>query len=725
MNRFRDERAVVRQHLSAAPSYELICELWNQAQRTPDTQIQQPWPGSDGTLYILSVMIQSVNQPTLIRKSQFDTSSFHNNPTWTLLKERNGERTQVWVHTTNDIGLVVSMISANTIVAQTQNNALRLAAESDTAAPSVTTRGPSDATREKVTLAGDLKEIQLPDVLQSINLCRMTGKLSLKRDELTQAELFFTEGNIQHASVHNTFTSERLAVGDDAILELFMWSEGEFRFQPDWTASHKTVTRRLESLLLEGTTMSDYHAYVTKAGVTAETRLVQTRPYLSDGEVDEIIKSGVPQAIDLQKWVYQEVGIDGTTFGDLVAAGKVPRLLFDTILYNLMNLNLIHVVDKKSTALEPFEIDKNAANWAFKSLTNPDTGLVKFPLFLMYLEQELDRHNKIGTPLSVAFIQPRTNLLEVQSRIGECFRRTQHRFDIMANVEGNELVCLMPHRKTPQAYLDLERFVAILTDEYAINSSDISIGVACIPEDTSKLEMLLAQARDAKNRAAAANKAICTCKGIEDEPWVELAHKGELAVANKQWDEAEKHWTAALEFAETFAKDDPRLCKTVEQLAQIFMAQQRYSVAEPMITTALDLRMGLLGKTLSDSFDLLDALASCCYAQGKFEETEKSLMTILALYERELPETAEHARALYNLATVYHMQMKLEEADETYKKTISIRKKALGEDHPDTLKAKSNYGKLMRDLTQRTQRTPVISGTWAVFTHNEILERQN
>lgn len=724
MNRFKDERAVVRQPLSAAPAYELLCELWNQAQRTQDTQIQQPWQSSDGSVYTLSVVIHSVNQPTLIRKSQYDTSSFHNNPTWTLLQDRGGERSQIWQHTTNDIGLIVSMISANTIVSQTQSNALRLSSEADNT-PSVTTRGPSDGMREKVTLAGDLKEIQLPDVLQSISLCRMTGKLSLKRDELTMAELFFTEGNIQHADIKNTFTGERQSVGDDAILELFMWTEGEFRFQPDWTASHKTVTRRLESLLLEGTTMSDYHAYVVKAGVTAETRLIQTRPYLSDAEVEEIINSGVPHAVDQQKHVYQQIGPDGITFGAIAAEGKVPRLLYNTILYNLMNLNLIHVADKKGAALQPFEIDQNAASWAFKSLTNPDTGLVKFPLFLMYLEQEFDRHKKIGTPLSVAFIQPRNNLLEVQARIAECFARTQHKFDIIANVEGSELVCLLPHRKTPQAYLDLERFAAILSAEYNVKSNDISIGIACIPEDTSTIEMMLAQGRDAKNRAVESSSTICTCKGIESEPWVELAHKGEEAVAANQWDEAEKHWTAALEYAEGFAKDDPRLCKTVEQLAQIFMAQQRYSVAEPMITTALDLRMGLLGKTISDSFDLLDALASCCYAQGKFEETEKSLMTIIALYKRELPETAEHARALYNLATVYHMQMKLEEADETYKRTISIRKKALGEDHPDTLKAKSNYGKLMRDLTQRTQRAPVISGTWAVFTPNEILERQN
>jgi hypothetical protein len=100
------------------------------------------------------------------------------------------------------------------------------------------------AARGKATLEGDLKNMQVPNLLQSIAISKMTGKLFVHSPN-GDAQIFFEEGAPLHAITRET-------AGDLALIELLLWEEGEFLFFPEERSTEKTVNKRLDALLMEG-----------------------------------------------------------------------------------------------------------------------------------------------------------------------------------------------------------------------------------------------------------------------------------------------------------------------------------------------------------------------------------------------------------------------------------------------------------------------------------------
>ncbi len=66
-------------------------------------------------------------------------------------------------------------------------------------------------------------------------------------------------------------------------------------------------------------------------------------------------------------------------------------------------------------------------------------------------------------------------------------------------------------------------------------------------------------------------------------------------LANVNYPEAEKQWSAALKEAEGFGPQDPRLATTLNNLAGLYQAQGRYAEAEPLYKRALAIIEKALG----------------------------------------------------------------------------------------------------------------------------------
>ena len=70
-------------------------------------------------------------------------------------------------------------------------------------------------------------------------------------------------------------------------------------------------------------------------------------------------------------------------------------------------------------------------------------------------------------------------------------------------------------------------------------------------------------------------------------------------------------------------------------------------------------------------------------AQGKYTEAER-LQRSLAIREKVLgPEHPDVATALSNLAFLYYTQGRYAEVEPLYQRSLAIREKALGQEHPD------------------------------------------
>ena len=88
-------------------------------------------------------------------------------------------------------------------------------------------------------------------------------------------------------------------------------------------------------------------------------------------------------------------------------------------------------------------------------------------------------------------------------------------------------------------------------------------------------------------------------------------------------------------------------------------------------------------QTEIDLTNNLDKQANLYYKQGRYAEVEPLYKRSLAIKEKILgPEHPNVALSLYNLAYLYHNQGRYAEAERLYKRSLTINEKAFGTEHP-------------------------------------------
>ena len=100
-----------------------------------------------------------------------------------------------------------------------------------------------------MSLIGTIGEVKLADVVRLFAASRKTGLLTVAAPG-RQALVRFDRGSIVHAA------SGRLH-GDEAVLDLFGWKEGQLTFVPEERAVPPNVTRGVDDLILEGMRVGD------------------------------------------------------------------------------------------------------------------------------------------------------------------------------------------------------------------------------------------------------------------------------------------------------------------------------------------------------------------------------------------------------------------------------------------------------------------------------------
>jgi hypothetical protein len=96
-----------------------------------------------------------------------------------------------------------------------------------------------------MSLLGSLDEVPLADVLRMLSGGRKTGLLTITAGT-AQAVLHFQRGALVAAQAGRR-------QGDDAVLDLFGWTEGELHFTPEVTPAPPNVARAVDALVAEGT----------------------------------------------------------------------------------------------------------------------------------------------------------------------------------------------------------------------------------------------------------------------------------------------------------------------------------------------------------------------------------------------------------------------------------------------------------------------------------------
>ncbi len=209
---------------------------------------------------------------------------------WTIWEESNGASNLTWQYQTSDFMLVhdvLNMLDKKVGSSAPSDGSITTfnnppPKDDASAASAATTRPRSDgyvppfspaARRDNVrqsstntpaakhkqsnsVLEGDLSTTPMPQLLQTLAMGQLTGKLQVI-GENSVGDIFFQDGVPCHAATPAEY-------GDDAIRELVAWEVGSYDFKPDQTTTMRSVQKMLPSIISEGMQLLDQNGCLKK-----------------------------------------------------------------------------------------------------------------------------------------------------------------------------------------------------------------------------------------------------------------------------------------------------------------------------------------------------------------------------------------------------------------------------------------------------------------------------
>jgi GGDEF domain-containing protein len=519
---------------SAVPGFADLEFVMEQAHKIPGTLVELPYTNP-------------ANKNTFILNVQYDKA--HSEPKWSLSQLLDTGLQMLWNHATRDVPLICHMVgtaSGNEISddIMLKGSAVGKPKESHgpggshiaVPAPTQTAniplpQPPSGITFEpprpgmKSILEGDLTNLQAPNLLQSVNLAKMSGRLDIRSRSET-AEVYFQEGVPVHCAVKET-------LGDAALIELVTWKAGEFRFWPDETTSLKTITKRLDMLLMQGVTLHDQSKYLETNGLRLESCLVKKNQMMSEDELRTRLGKGAPLDFDQQLDFYELID-NRTTLFELLRKRPNTKSEWVPIIFNLVSCGLVQITDQAPTQnrlanLKVLGVDENAVQGVAKNLTRTETGILTFPSFIYFVDQEYLRYEYFNLPFSVIVFsmgqrkdddsnsEP-LKMLAVR-RAMQRISLVKRQVDLLGHYETFDYAMLLPNTNSAAASALAHRITDVLREAPLSSDMDaksltLAFGVATVPEDCQEMDRVLIVAGKARDRAREQHQRVVLAREV-------------------------------------------------------------------------------------------------------------------------------------------------------------------------------------------------------------------
>ena len=352
------------------------------------------------------------------------------------------------------------------------------------------------------SLAGNLEILQITNLLQSIHMGAMSGRLRIKR-AAAYADIFFNEGEIVHAEGSR-------AQGYECVLQVICWQDGEFHFEPKLKTDEQTVNCPLEQLILEGCLLLDCTEYLKNNGVQLQSVLLRTKPDTAEAQFEESLSAMDPNAeMGLLKAIYLQVD-SRKTVKDIVEILRLTRSQWVFAISAIIKAKLIHAVEKdkiQRAKIQPKDVDYQPVKEIQDFLVRKDTGLFSYPAFLFLLDHEFKY--SWYRPVSVillGFQEKESASLDndVLREVARYINNVQGFKGMIAHYEQNSLVLSLVGANSSQAATIADRFVKSMNSsslEMKLSAVRIAIGIASFPDDADNVPSILAAAELARDRA--------------------------------------------------------------------------------------------------------------------------------------------------------------------------------------------------------------------------------
>lgn len=377
--------------------------------------------------------------------------------------------------------------------------------------------------QQQASLEGDLEKLNLPAVLQSLSLSKMTGRLGIA-SVFGGADIFLVEGNPIHATTGET-------KGDHAIIETLLWPSGKFKFFEQEKCTDYTLTKRLENLLMEGLSLLDQHNYLKNAGLNMDTYLKQAYSNLSEMQFEQLASRGAPVNMAMQKDFYLEIDSQVTLY-ELLLRMPLAKADWVPVVYNLVSVGLVRLsneVQKKEAAeLVDKDIDEQAIAAAIKPLARLETEVFTYPVFQYFLKQEMARYTVDAKAFTLMVFDLLIDTPSGQESMPlsaakialERVKGIKREIDILGHFETFDFAMILPQTATRSAGIVAQRILERVKGEaiasLGANHSQINIafGIASYPQDGKTAGAIMAAAAEAKKHARKTSIAIVEYKAM-------------------------------------------------------------------------------------------------------------------------------------------------------------------------------------------------------------------
>jgi CHAT domain-containing protein/Tfp pilus assembly protein PilF len=153
--------------------------------------------------------------------------------------------------------------------------------------------------------------------------------------------------------------------------------------------------------------------------------------------------------------------------------------------------------------------------------------------------------------------------------------------------------------------------------------------------------------------------------------------------------------------------------KIILLLALLMVVGMNTAIAEEADAKLQELQRALALKP--DDVNLLDETTVALYQAGKYSEAERLVQRSLAIREKSLgKDHPDVALSLNNLAALYEAQGKYSEAAPLYQRSLAIVEKALGKDHSDVATSLNNLALLYKKQGKYSEAEPLYQRSLAI-----------
>ncbi|MBS1953860.1 MAG: DUF4388 domain-containing protein [Cyanobacteria bacterium SZAS-4] len=515
--------------LNTAPNEARLRQLLADATKNSSAQVTWDHPTHE-MIYTLTVMVSTMKERRGWERGKTGDMVA---PEWCLyeVRENGKDRQDLWRMASGDIAIIQNLLedslrtasrpaeSAHEAVSSPRDSYSRVSGSAPApqwggfdapAEASISQTMQTDRASSGVNLSGELKEVDVASILQSISLCKMTGRLNVY-DSMQQVEIFFNQGELVHAISSPLMDISKGIRGEKVLLEVFTWDDGSFQFQHGWQTAERSVQKHLQNLVLEGATLQDYKNSLEKNGIFLGTTLFRKETNLTELQFESKLANGLPMHIDLQKKVFLALR-EPKTLQEILDAVPMDRTTWIPVIYSLVSSMLIAargvVVGDDGQFTDAFSNIGELIRNADRGLIQPDSGMLSYGLFLSFADKELARRVPCCLAMFEFNVPPSSITNESLKAITTTFDAMKHPYECMTFWQPNRVLILLPMAKIEETTSRLNSFLDSLSEKIDMDGISLVGGLAAAPKDGTQLADVLTSSYKLLKKAQQSNSRI-------------------------------------------------------------------------------------------------------------------------------------------------------------------------------------------------------------------------